>query len=446
MTRQPTEFHPTSDAIGGSFWARAQPGFYRSFYRVSIVGAREEEAAMKGYVARKGGRWYAVIYEGLDPVTGRERRSWHPGGAERVDAERLAARLAGERNGRDDEARSLSFGAYLTTRWLPGKKLVLATSTYDGYRRKIDQHILPALGPIGLRRLRPHHLETLYEQLLHPALAAGHRKALAPKTVYEVHLVIRGALADAVRRGLVSRNVALVAHAPRLRSIPKVEQQAWTAGQLRAFLRAASGHRLFAALWLASHTGVRRSELLGLRWDDLDLDAATMSINRGLVAVAYELHESRGKTANSRRRIDLDPTTVLVLRGWRTWQHAEQAAVGIQHDGWVFTDGDGRPIHPHAISQAFERIARRAGVPVIRLHDLCHTHGTLLIAAGVPVKVVSERLGHATPAFTIDTYQHVLPGMQADAARLFEALIAPAVLPAVASTGSGREKRRRKTA
>ena len=171
-----------------------------------------------------------------------------------------------------------------------------------------------------------------------------------------------------------------------------------------------------------------------------------MSINRGLVAVAYELHESRGKTANSRRRIDLDPTTVLILRGWRAWQHAEQAAVGIQHDGWVFADGDGRPVHPHAISQTFERIARRAGVPVIRLHDLRHTHGTLLIAAGVPVKVVSERLGHATPAFTIDTYQHVLPGMQADAARLFEALVAPAVLPAVASTDTGREKRRRKTA
>jgi len=171
-------------------------------------------------------------------VTGRERRSWHPGGTERVDAERLAVRLAGERNGRDDEARSLSFEAYLTMRWLPGKKLVLATSNYEGYRRKVDRHILPALGQIGLRRLRPHHLEALYEQLLHPA---GHRKALAPKTVYEVHLVIRGALADAVRRGLVSRNVALVAHAPRLRSIPKVEQQAWTADQLRAFLRAASG-------------------------------------------------------------------------------------------------------------------------------------------------------------------------------------------------------------
>ena len=112
----------------------------------------------------------------------------------------------------------------------------------------------------------------------------------------------------------------------------------------------------------------------------------------------------------------------------------------------MFADADGQPVHPHAISQAFERIARRSGSPVIRLHDVRHTHGTLLIKAGVPVKVVSERLGHATPSFTIDTYQHVLPGMQAEAARTFETLVAPALLPGSASTGDHRLKRRRKTA
>ena len=112
----------------------------------------------------------------------------------------------------------------------------------------------------------------------------------------------------------------------------------------------------------------------------------------------------------------------------------------------MFTDGRGGAIHPHAISQTFERISRRAGVRVIRLHDLRHTHGTLLIAAGVPVKVVSERVGHATPTFTIETYQHVLPGMQADAARVFEQLIVPGVLPAATSPVEGRKNRRKKTA
>ena len=398
---------------------------------------------MKGYVARKGNRWYAVIYEGIDPVTGRERRRWHPAGPCREDAERLAARLASELEGRNDEVRGLTLGAFLTSRWLPGKRIVLAATTYDSYRRNIDNHIVPALGRIGLRRLRPHHLEGLYDRLLHPN---GDRTPLAPKTVYEIHLVIRGALDDAVQRGLLTRNVALIAHAPRLRSIPKVEQESWTAEELQVFLRAAAGHRHFSALWLAAFTGMRRNELLGLRWNDFDEEKATISVNRGLVAVPYEVHETRGKTPRSRRRIDLDRTTVNLMAAWRTWQQAEQAAAAIDSAGWMFTDGRGEPIHPHAISQSFERIARRAQVRVIRLHDLRHTHGTLLITAGVPVKVVSERLGHATPVFTIDTYQHVLPGMQADAARLFEQLVVPGLLPAAQKSERSRQKRRRKTA
>ena len=378
------------------------------------------------------------IYDGLDPVTGRERRIWHPAGTDRAEAEKIAARFAADVNGRNDDVRGLSFGAYLTTRWLPGKRLAVATSTWDGYRRKIDHHILPSLGHTPVRRLRPEHLEALYDKMLHPTDGA---RPLAPKTVLEVHLIIRGALGAAVRKGLVSRNVALVADAPKLRSIPKVEHKVWTPEQLQAFLRCAAGHRLFPAFWLEAMTGMRRSELLGLRWGDIDLHAGTMSVNRGLVAIAYEVHESRCKTDSSRRCIDLDPTTVTVLDGWRTWQAAEQAAVGIEAAGWVFTDADGAPVHPHAISQAFERIATRAGVPLIRFHDVRHTHATLLIKAGVNVKVVSERLGHANAAFTIETYQHVIPGMQSDAARVFEQMITPAT-----STGSARLKRRKKTA
>jgi integrase len=191
---------------------------------------------------------------------------------------------------------------------------------------------------------------------------------------------------------------------------------------------------------------MRRNELLGLRWDDYDAAKATLSINRGLVAVGYDLHETRGKTRNARPRLDLDPTTVGVINAWREWQRIEHGAVGIDTAGWMFTSGNGEPIHPHAISQTFERFVRRAGVRVIRLHDLRHTHGTLLIAAGVPVKVVSERLGHGHPAFTIETYQHVLPGMQASAARVFEQLVVPGLLPDEHSREKTREKRRRKTA
>jgi len=137
---------------------------------------------MRGYVARKGDRWYAVVYEGLDPVTGKERRRWHPAGTTREDAEQLAARLAAELNGRNNKVRSLTFGAYLTGQWLPGKRINLAQSTWDGYRRKIDRHILPAISHLQIRRLRAHHLEKLYDRMLHPT---DDRRALAPKTVLE---------------------------------------------------------------------------------------------------------------------------------------------------------------------------------------------------------------------------------------------------------------------
>lgn len=160
------------------------------------------------------------------------------------------------------------------------------------------------------------------------------------------------------------------------------------------------------------------------------------------MSVGYEVRQSRGKTRNARRAIDLDPTTLSVLDAWRALQRAEAAATGVELDEWVFTDGEGQPVHPHAVTPAFERIARRAGVPVIRLHELRHTHGTLLIKSGVPVKVVSERLGHANIAFTIDTYQHVMPGMQADAARVYEAL----AKPTSTSPGERRGNSRRNTA
>jgi len=277
----------------------------------------------------------------------------------------------------------------------------------------VQRHILPTLGRIGLRRLRHHHIEALYDKLLTPK---AERRALAPKTVYEVHLVIRDSLDVAVRRGLVTRNVALIARSPRLKTSQKTEAQSWTAQHLQQFLRATAGHRMFPLLWLAAMTGMRRNEVLGLKWGDIDFDKKTISLNRGLVAIGYDVHQTRGKTRNARRPIDLDATTMSVLAGWKALQTAERAAVGIDDDGWVFTDGDGQSIHPHALSQVFERVARRAGVPVIRLHDLRHTHGTLLIKEGVPVKVVSERLGHANIAFTIQTCQHVLPGMQAEAA------------------------------
>lgn len=246
---------------------------------------------MNGYVAQRRGRFYAVIYEGLDPVTGKEVRRWHPAGTDRAEAERLAAKLAAKETTRIDAVRSLTFGAYLTNQWLPAKKLHLATSTYRGYERNVQLHILPALGRVSIRRIRCQQIEALYDTLLHPAEGRG----LSPKTVYSVHLIIRSALADAQRRGLVTRNVALVARAPRQRSLQRIEGISLTETELRQFLRTAAGHRFFPIYWLTAMTGMRRNEVLGLKWPDIDVDKKRLHLNRGLVAVGYEVHQEVGE-------------------------------------------------------------------------------------------------------------------------------------------------------
>ena len=375
---------------------------------------------MKGYVVNKGTRWYAVIYEGVDPISGRERRRWHSAGTERTDAERLATRLAEAATGTEREP-GLTLARFVLSQWLPAKAVSLRPSTWDSYRRLVELHVIPRLGAVPLRRLRGEHLEALYTELLTDGRRDG-SGGLNGKTVLEVHMVLRKALADARRRGLVTRNVAEDAEAPKRRR-PANQLRSWTLPQLQAFLGAARHHRLFPAFWLAANTGMRRSELLGLRWEDVDLDAGHVAISRALVSVAYELYDSPGKTRSSRRPVDLDRVTVEVLRSWRE-RREQETGRPIRGDDHVFATATGEPIHPDGFSQLLNRLVAGAGVPRLRLHDLRHTHASLLLKESVPIKVVSERLGHATPGFTMATYQHVLPGMQAEAARLFSSLIA----------------------
>ncbi len=309
---------------------------------------------MKGHVTRKRDHYYAVICEGLDPITGKECQAWHPVGTDRAEAEALVARLAAERDDRNDEVRSLTFADYLSGHWLPAKRLEIRISTHRNYIRKAQRRK-------WLRRLRPKDLERLYDSILHPTDGT---RPLARKTVDEVHLIIRDTRDHPLHRRLETRNIALAASAPRLRAIPKAELKAWTATELQTLLYAVAGRRLFPALWLSANSGIRRNELLGLRWTDLHTDHALRSINRGLVAVSYEIHEARGKTGNSRRCINLDQTTLGVLAGWRALQAAEYDAIGVDDPRWMFTTATGEPAHPRSISRAFDRIARRALVPV----------------------------------------------------------------------------------
>lgn len=356
---------------------------------------------MRGHVTRKGDVWYAVIYEGVDPVTGKERRRWHRAGSDRDEAEALATRLASAESARRNGGRSeLSVAGFLTRYWLPAKRIDLEASTFDGYQRMVRLHILRHVGEIPLRSLRTERLEELYADLLdHGNSRTG--LGLAPKTVLDVHVIIRSALDDAIRRGLLRTNPAKAAHAPKHRRNRCRADRVWTAEQLKAFFRLAEDRRQYPSFWLAANTGMRRGELIGLRWDAIDIPQRRLSVNRAVVSVAARPQESGGKTRNSARTIDLDTATIGILNQWRQRQSDEIARS--DDNMHLHTKPDGNLIHPQTLSQAFERTVATTTLPRLSLHDLRHTHATLLLKAGVPLKVVSERLGHSSPAFTMAT-------------------------------------------
>jgi integrase len=381
---------------------------------------------MRGYVAKKGNRWYAVIYDGINPATGKEQRRWVAAGTRKGDAEKLVTELVKRRNeGEPTVTDKASFGSYLVDRWLPIQQAKLRASTYDSYRRNIDLHVLPALGRRPLDKLTAEDLDVFYATLLTSGRKDGKPGGLAAKTVRNIHLMLNKALVDAQRKGAVVRNVASIADAPAVGSRRRADIKAWDVDQLREFLDLIASHRLFAAFHLSAHTGMRRGEILGLRWGDLDAEHLRLSVQQALVSIAYEVQLSDVKTDNGRRTVDLDEGTVAVLEQWRCVRTTERDGRRPADTELVFTKPDGAWVHPDIFSQIFDRKVEKLDVPVISLHDLRHTHATIMLKAGVPVKVVSERLGHANAAFTMSVYQHVLPGMQAEAAAVFANLLSP---------------------
>ena len=279
-------------------------------------------------------------------------------------------------------------------------------------------HVLPTLGGRNLRDLGPGQLNALYAELL----SSGRRNGaggLSAKTVRYIHTILHKALSDACDAGLVATNVAERAKPPRPQATKQNEIRFWTPEQLRTFLGLVIGHRLEAAWQISAMTGMRRGEVLGLRWQDVDFDNARLHIRQAVVSVAYDVIVSSPKN-HLARVIDLDPGTVEHLRLHRKRQEQERETWGnsYEENDLVVCKEDGTPMHPQTYSQAFERIVAKSELPRIRLHDLRHTHASIALSAGVPAKVISEGLGHENPAFTLKQYAHVIPGMQADAARL----------------------------
>jgi integrase len=363
---------------------------------------------MRGSIRRRGSTytWYISV---PDPMTG-ERRQRSKGGfrTKRECQEALNEALTRLREATFVRSSPRELGAFLVDEWLSAVRPPrVRPSTWASYRMAVDRHIVPTLGGVVLQALTPAHLATFYRGLFDDGRRDG-RGGLSPKSVRNIHGVLHAALRDAVRWGYLPRNVAAVADLPKGMT---PEMQVWSPEQLGNFLQHVRGDPLYAAWLLFATTGMRRGEVAGLRWPDVDLEVGRVSPRRPRVVVNYEVVVSEPKTQKGRRSLALDPATVAALREHRTRQLEQRLAVGPrwQESSPVFTWPDGRPTHPERFSRWFEQHARAAGLPKIRLHDVRHSYATAALAAGVPAKVVSERLGHANIAITIDTCSHVLP-------------------------------------
>ena len=297
---------------------------------------------------------------------------------------------------------------YLTKEWLPAIEHTIRPTTYRSYVAHVECHILPALGSVQLQKLSPAQINALYAKLGRSGKRNG--QGLTALSVRHVHAVLHRALKDAVRWGELARNPADLADPPRVAAHGH-ELRTWSAEQLAAFLNSRRDDRLYALWHTLAMTGLRRGEALGLRWEDVDLEAGRLAVRRALVPSGREVLVSEPKTARGRRVVALDPETVAVLKGQAARQlEVQQACTAWTDTGLVFTGEDGEPLHPEVVSRCFRKAVKEAMLPVIRLHDLRHTHATLALRAGIHPKVVSERLGHATVAITLDTYSPRHPG------------------------------------
>lgn len=370
----------------------------------------------------RNARWFA--YRWVATADGRKQASRGPFRTKAEAEDWLHEQTTLAREGRPMMPSKMTTGQWLAE-WLAVASHALKPSTVAQYKAIITARLTPHLGHVPLQQLRPAHVATCYDALRSPGAnrrGVGAPKGLSETSVRRSHEVLRRALEDARRQGLVGANVADLVVKPKA---ARTTMRVWNAAELASFLRHAADDRLFPMLRLAAYSGLRRAELLGLRWEHVDLDRGVVGVVATRTKVGSSMVDGEPKTDTGRRSVDLDAATVAVLRRWRAQQRADQLAWGpaYQRSDHVFTREDGSLLHADHLAQRFDRLASSAGVPRVRFHDLRHTHATLLLKAGVPVKVVSERLGHASPAFTMNVYQHVLPGMQAEAAATFAALI-----------------------
>jgi integrase len=358
---------------------------------------------------RDDGRWAATLAVGYDDSGKRLRKTVY-GNTKKEVQDELAKLQHRKSTGVLTNASKVTVGQYLD-RWLDDvARLTVKASTHRRYAELVRLHVKPRIGGVRLHRLTAGDVQGVY--------SAMEQAGLAPRTRQFVHAVIRKALSNAVRWGLLVRNVCEQVSAPRA---PKPTMRVLTMEQAAAFLAAAGKDRLSAMYVLALTVGMRQGEMLGLQWADVDLKAGRLSVTHTMTDTG-ELTEP--KTAKSRRLVELPAMAVEAL-----WSHKRaMLAEGNAASPFVFCDTQGGYLRrQNVLRRSFRPILKAAELPTIRFHDLRHTAATLMLAEGIHAKVVQEVLGHSTIAITLDTYSHVLPSMQRDAADRVNRLLTAAI-------------------
>jgi integrase len=381
---------------------------------------------MRGHIVKRGKDSYSIkVSVGKDANSGKYKYQWTTAKGTKKEAEkRLAEILHQLDTGTFMKPGKTTIAEYLE-RWLKDYAWPnLAPRTAEGYEHIIRRHLIPSLGNMPLTQLKPEHLQRYYSEKLSGGRCDG-KGGLSPKTVRHHHVTLHDALEHAVKMGLLNRNVADAV------SLPRCQRSQWqTLSELdiSTFLEAAKKTPYYVLFYQALFTGMRRSELLALRWSDVDLLLCQAHVTRSLHHLrSGETVIRSPKSAKSRRMVALSPSAALIFQEHKDKQEAQRALLGIplKEDGLVFSDLEGKPLLPDTVTHAWIKLVRRTGLKGIRLHDARHTHASLLLKQGVHPKIVQERLGHASIQITLDTYSHVAPGLQEAAAAGFDKMVLP---------------------